>query len=541
MMKKRVWRAGAILAAGAGMLEGQIQFTEVGAGAGIQPFVMQTGFSGGVAVADFDNDGDLDVFVPNEQDVANQLYRNLGNGQFEEIAAAAGLAANHRTRMGLWLDYDGDHLLDLFVASDCKNVPGVDCEFDTVTLALYRQVSPGQFEDVSEAAGFTDDLVFDGVANRGTVVAGDLDNNGYLDLYTGLWTGEARLFMNNTDGTFTEISESSGVGGSFLHYWQAMMHDFDGDGWLDIYANVDFNPNKMWINQGDLTFVDVAGSTGLDTSCNEMGMAFGDYDNDRDLDIYVTNIFQFECHNKLFRNDSTDTLQFTEVSEAVGVDQGFFGWGATFFDAENDGDLDLAATNGFFLDEFPADPTRFFRNDGGVPVAFTDASAAVGLDDTFWGSSLVAFDYDRDGDLDLLQTTNGSDGQGHHLRLLENQPIAPGVENNYLVIKPRMEGPNHWAIGTVVHLEVGETSMMRLITAGTSYAGQEPAEAFFGVGTATNIDRVVIEWPGNGGRSELRDVPANQEVTVQILFADGFESGDTSRWTSSNGEAAPAS
>ena len=510
-----------------GLAQAQIEFVEVGVAQGIQPYVMQLGKTGGIAAADFDDDGDVDFFVPNELGSPDQLYRNLGNGQLEEIAASAGLASTDRSRHALWFDYDGDHLLDLFVASDCSDVEIPGCT-PVLSLKLYRQVSDAQFEDVTAAAGFTSDLVTDTLAHRGGIAAGDINNDGFLDLVFGLWAGEARLFLNDTDGTFTEISASSGLGGIDSYFYQPMMYDFDGDGWLDIYYNIDFEENQLWMNQGNNTFINTAASVGAETACNEMGMALGDYDNDGDFDVYATNIYDppIDCYNKLLRNDTVGSaVAFTEVADAAGVDNGWFGWGATFLDADNDTDLDLVTTNGF---PNGIDRSVFFRNDGGDPVTFTDV-LDIGFTDFEWGTALVAFDYDRDGDLDVVQACNG-DGPGndHLIRLLENRTMNLG---NYLVIKPRMDGPNHRAIGSVVRIEIGSTSLMRLITAGTSMAGQEPAEAFFGLGSATVVDRVTVEWP-DGTTAELTNVAANQQITIPagLLFTDGFESGDTTAW-----------
>ena len=134
-----------------GRATGQVQFVDVSAARGIQPYTMAPGMGSGVATADFDDDGDIDLFVPNAEGVPDQLYRNLGNGQFEEIAAIAGLASTEPSRVALWLDYDGDHLLDLFVAADCFQADPA-C-LDTVTLRLYRQVADTQFEDVTISAG----------------------------------------------------------------------------------------------------------------------------------------------------------------------------------------------------------------------------------------------------------------------------------------------------------------------------------------------------------------------------------------------------
>ena len=490
-----------------------IQFVDVSAARGIQAYQMAYGMGGSVIAADFDADGDIDLFVPNEKDHADQLYRNLGNGVFEEIAAAAGLDSLERSRVALWFDYDGDHLLDLFVAGDCW-AEDPSCAM-LPTLRLYRQVADAQFQDVTLSAELPESSEGNS-SQRGGLAAGDINNDGYLDLVVGLWElRPTRLLLNDGDGTFTEITEPSGLGSApDVANHQSVFHDFNGDGRPDIFTAIDFAPNNLWINQGDNTFVDEASAAGVDSAWNEMGVALGDHENDGDLDLFVTNIASGPLHSVFFRNDSVGPLlQFVEQSQQLGVDQGYWGWGTTFLDADNDGWLDLAATNGFTSHPFTTDPSRFYLNQGGTPVTYADLSDASGFNDTFWGSALVAADLDRDGDLDLVQSCNG-DGPPGTLRVLDNQQGAAAMANNYLVVRPRTNGANRNAIGAVVRVEVGSTAMMRLITAGTSFLGQEPAEAFFGLGGATLVDRVTVEWLW-GGVTELTGVSVNQVLTVQ--------------------------
>ena len=494
-------------------------------------------FGSGASIADFDNDGDLDVFVGTEFGLTNLLYQNLGNNQFQEVAVALGINSTYKNRAALWLDYDGDQLLDLLLLGDCLGVDST-CE-DRVSVFLYKQNSDGSFTEISNSGlEFGDRYSVPDVSDAlvGGVASGDINNDGYLDVIVTVWGKEAigakmSFFLNNQDGTFTDISVSSNLGLTFASRYQPIFYDFNYDGYLDIYINVDFGANEFWLNNGDNTFNDIAGDIGADNAFNEMGMTIGDYDNDGDMDIYSTNITAddngtFE-YNILLKNDwsATNQLGFTEVSNTLNIAESGWDWGTTFFDANNDGFLDLASTNGWSGSWGP-DSSKFWLNVDGV--LFSDNSNDSGFNDTLKAASLLAFDMDRDGDLDLLQSIKDN-GKFLPIRLYENNINLSLNPNNYLVIKPRMNGANHFAIGAVVKINYdnGKTGM-RLITAGTSFYGQEPAEAFFGLSNNTIVNEIRVEWPDNT-TTVVQDIAANQIITItndSVLNTDGFNSSE---------------
>lgn len=524
-------------------LGAQTTFVEVASSVGMDAGYQLTslGFGFGAAAADFDDDGDIDVFAPTAEGSGHLLYRNLGSGQFEEVAASLGLAGHDRARVALWFDYDGDHRLDLLVGIDCFES---DCAGIDRFLRLYRQTEAGSFVEVTASAGLLDPG-HDNNQHRSGMAAADVTGNGYLDFVAGFWNGRLDLYVNQGDGTFVRTTAASGLETEVRSYHQPLMHDLDGDGLVDIYAAVDFTENQLWRNQGLVggvpTFVDVADAAGCDNAMNDMGAALGDLDADGDPDLYVTNIHRLGFHNVLLRNDSAGgSSAYAETSAAAGVqDVDAWGWGTTAVDFDNDGHIDLAATNGWRTSAWH-DPPRLFVNQGDSPPTFVDQAPSSGLTDRSWGAALVAIDHDRDGDMDLFETIPEIFGAGNsadEVRLHENRLDRP--DRHSLTVRPRMAGPNHWAIGAEVVVELridGESRRLhRWIGAGTSYLGQEPAEAFFGLGSAERVDRLTVHWP-DGRQTISTDMAADQVHTIddQGLFANGFESGDMLRWSSSS-------
>ena len=510
---------------------GQVVFEENAAGFGVGAFSSSVGMGSGVAAADMGDDGDVDLFVPNADGVPDQLYRNLGGGQLEEVAAALGVASTRPSRVAVWLDYNGDNRLDLLVGADCFMNAGTCAGLRTLTL--HEQQADGSFADVSESAGLNGLLTLDEDQHLGGFAAGDLDGDGDLDVYVAEWSMAADrpdasiLLRNNGNGSFSDVTAGSGLDGTSDGRWQPAMNDFNGDGLLDIFSAVDFEPNRLWINLGGLQFVDRAANTGFASAFNEMGTALGDPDNDGDIDVYNTNIDNLAStlialgippedivlfpeltirHNVFFQKRLVNGFpRFDEVAIQAGIASSFWGWGATFFDADRDGWQDLAATNGFTNPPFDNDPSVFFLNNAQAPLSFTDLSAESGFDDTYWGSALIAVDLDRDGDLDVVQTT--VDGP---LRVLQN---TTANDNHWLVVRTRSQTPNRRAIGATVRVTAGGVSMTRPITAGISFLGQEPAEAFFGLGSATQAETIRIEWP-DLSVTQLTEIPADQVLTV---------------------------
>ncbi len=515
----------------------QVAYVDVGEERGLTGYRMAKGHAGGLAAADYDDDGDIDLFLPTAEGRANLLFENQGDGSFVERAQSVGLASMGAARAALFLDFDADGRLDLLVAGDCFS-PDQGCAGQLLTL--YRQLADGTFVDVTEQAGLDSLLELEAGMHVGGMAAGELNGDGFLDVFVGMWSGPNLLLINDRAGGFIDKTDDSGLGSVQDDNWQPVILDANGDGLNDIFAAVDFTPNRLWLNRGDGTFEDVASEAGVDTAWNDMGVALGDFDNDADLDIFVSEIFDIDRHNAFFRNNTRDgEASFTESAVEHGIDWSGFAWGCTFLDADRDGWLDLAVTNGWANGVGYDDPSRLFHNTGGANPVFEDWSELSGFDDTDWSSGLIAIDADRDGDLDLVHVVNLLTPPPTHAakfdvpplaRLWDCEPIGDPSSNGYLVVRPRMPGANTRAIGAIVRVEAGDLRMMRPIMAGASTLSQEPAEAFFGLGSA-KVARVTVEWP-DGQVTVIDDVAPNQVLDVVSegcsaqLDLDGDGDGD---------------
>lgn len=480
--------------------------------AGVSSFEQLYGH--GASAADFDNDGDIDFYLCTFSGNADRLYKNNGDGTFTDVAADVGLSVFTNSRMALWFDFNGDSYLDLLVLGDrCSNTV---CN-NPFLVSLFKQSTDGSFSDVTVESGIKFGTRYDALSAHaiGGAVVGDINKDGYLDVVISIWGGVFSVFLNNGNGTFTDITLSSGLGSSEKFRWQPMAHDFNGDGYLDIYCNVDYEKNEFWLNNGNGKFTDIATNIGVASQFNEMGMSLGDIDNDGDLDIYCTNItrnFQgIAQHNTLFINNTVNgQLQFEEAAEKRGVGQSGWDWGTTFLDANNDGLIDLVTTNGWFDVRWGADQSRLWLNKNN---SFVDFSTECGFNDLLSATTLIACDIDRDGDLDILQTLKANVNTDLPAIIYENHLERSGLPANYIAIKPRMTGYNRYSIGAVVRIKSGSLNLMRLITAGCSFYGQEPAEAFFGLGSNTTIDELRIDWP-DGEISIYGNIASNQEIEI---------------------------
>jgi hypothetical protein len=484
----------------------------------------------GVALSDYDNDGDVDLYVATAQTVAawrtgegrraNALYRNDGAGTFTDVAAAAGVDLKAWAQGTYFVDYDNDGDRDLFVTTWGPNV-------------LYRNEGDGTFTDVSASSGL-------GAGSDWSTGAafGDLDGDGDLDLYvasycefdlenppfdgtTVLWQGirvlpgpqglrgvHDRLYRNDGDGTFSDVSSKSGILDIPLpHYGLGVVFsDFDLDGDLDVYVANDSVDNALWRNEGGLRFTDVAPIAGVST--NEaakqqagMGTDSGDYDGDGRFDLFVTN-FSHD-YNTLYRNDGG--LIFTDTTFQAGFSDGFstLCWGTRFADFDHDGRLDLFVANGHVYPEVDAHPqlgTTFrqadsvYRNRGDGTFENLSRSPGSGLDRVESTRGVATADIDDDGDLDVVATHIGATPS-----LLLNHS---GDAAAWVVLRLTGRESNRDAVGAVVEIEAGGRRQTRAVNPFGSFLSQSSYDVHFGLGDAERIERAQVRWP-SGSTDEL--------------------------------------
>jgi hypothetical protein len=466
-------------------------------------------FAGGAAAGDFDGDGHVDLVFTrlNDNDI---FYRNLGNGSFEARTTTAGFVFPTYTNGVVSGDVDNDGDLDLYMTS-----VGYTRNY------LYLNNGNGFFTDAGTSHPTA---IANGIVRSGQGASfGDYDRDGYLDLVTGDWgntvaDSQSRLFHNRgavQPGGFEDVTAASGISiyrKDRTYRYSPRFVDLDRDGHTDLSFAADFETSQLFWNNGDGTFSDGTLAAGVGTDANGMGTTFGDYDSDGDLDWFITNITNDPAHpgpfggwNRLYRNDGNRA--FTDVTEAAGVRDSRWSWGTTFFDYDNDGDVDLGATNGYNGAGWINDRTFLWQNSGGV---FTDISDAVGITDTQQGRGLIHLDYDEDGDLDLVVINNAA------------APILyrndGGNANHYLRIKTQGTTSNRDGIGAWITVTPDLMNPNRKfiweIDGGSSFVSQNERTAHFGLGASTDpVDLVTIEWT-SGIIQRLYDVPVDQTLLV---------------------------
>ena len=444
-------------------------FTDVTAKAGVGA----GGYGQGVAVGDYDGDGFPDIYVT--QYGRNILYHNNGDGTFTDVTGKAGVAAPGWSSSAVWFDYDNDGRLDLFVCQfvefdkskslpcEADNKPGycIPRLYKPTASWLFRNNGDGTFTDVSKSSGIGKYL-----GKAWGVVATDINNDGRMDLFVANDTTANFLFANRSGGQFEEIGTQAGVAYSEAGRPRSGMGvdsaDFDEDGWMDLFvANIDHEMYSLYRNNHDETFDDYAGHAGIAASTRLMS-----------------------------------------------------GWGLKFFDYDNDGNLDLFLSNGnpddliqvYHKDVEYQEPLLLFRNTG---QGFEDMSAQSGplFTRPFSARGLALGDFDNDGAVDVLVSMNG----GAPL-LLRNQA---GRRNHWLGLTLIGKKSNHDAVGARIRYQSGDLKRSRMKVGGGSFLSSHDPRIVLGVGQRTKIDFLEIQWPQPSGAVErLKDLPIDRYITV---------------------------
>jgi len=460
---------------------------------------------GGAAVLDYDGDGWEDLFVVGVDSGPDRLYRNNGDGTFTEVGVAAGIASAHLGSGVAAADFDGDGWVDLHVTSHGPlGDPGPGHHL------LYRNRGDGTFEEVAAASGVATASVTTGDGYGAAF--GDIDLDGDLDLFVSGWfkhTLGNRLFRNEGNATFVDITDAAGIVDDGIRGFSPCLADMGGDRYPEILLVADFGTSRYFVNQGDGTFLEQSAEAGADRAWAGMGTDVADFDGDGLLDWYVTAIFGADVGsgdgNKLYLNQGDGS--FEEVAAVAGVDDGAWGWGTVAVDLNHDGWVDIVETNGWIAPAFARLPARMWINQG--DGTFVEVAGETGFAHDLHGLGLVHFDYDGDGDQDLAVTD--PDGE---FRLYRND--LSGAAVNWLRIDLDTSGSPGLApqgIGSRISVTVGDRVMHHWVVSCANYLTSSEMSAHFGLGADVAVDEVRIEWP-DGTVTVVEDVAANQTLAI---------------------------
>ena len=486
-----------------------VKFSEISIESGIK-FTHQNldgdgilGMSGGVASGDFDGDGWVDLYTLGGDSGINRLYKNQGDGSFTDVTEFSELLLTAKSSGPAFGDFNGDGLLDLFVGS----VGGDEAK-------LYLNQGNEKFLDITASSG----LILPG--NNFTGTWSDYDKDGDLDIFITHWTDDkneyyAYFWRNNGDLTFTDVSFETGINklGQQDKTFTPSFVDIDNDGWQDLLLVADNSQTRVFHNNGDGSFTDITDQNVI-TDNSGMGSAVGDYDNDGDLDWFVTAISYKDGvehfgwltpGNRFYQNQGDGS--FLDKTDETGVRHGYWGWATCFSDFNNDGYLDLFHVNGMFgeniEEQFSSDPSRLFMSNGNG--TFTESAVLAGIDDKGMGRGIVCFDYDRDGDQDLFVAN-----YGQAPKLYCNH----GNNNNFINIRLIDKSQNHQALGARIYLKSSTMEQMRELRSGNNYVSQNPVEAHFGLASNEVIEQLRIVWP-DGEESIITQIEGNQFTTIE--------------------------
>lgn len=477
------------------------------------------GLSGGTCVDDFNNDGLLDVFATSYGMTDNvRLMLNNGHGSFSDATEAAGLSGIVSGLNCVHADYDNDGFTDILVLRGAwLGAAG------THPNSLLKNLGNGQFADATAQAGLLS------LHPTQTACWADFNRDGFLDLFIGNESGQGdphpcELYKNNGDGTFSEVAAAHGLGKVTAFVKGSSWGDFNNDGWPDLYISV-LGGNNMLFENRNGTFANVAAAQGVEEPFFSFPCWWWDVNNDGYQDLFVASYdlqnlsglagdYALELLGKevtsekprLFLNRQGQG--FEDVTEAWNINKTMYAMGANFGDLDNDGWLDFYVGTGA-PDFQTVVPNRMFRNTG-TPAGFEEVTAAGGFGHIQKGHGVAFADMDSDGDQDVYAVMGGAyEGDTFTNVLFEN----PGNKNNWIVLELEGTVSNRSGIGArlEIELENGRT-LHRTVSTGGSF-GASSLQQEIGLGTATEIARLVVRWP-SGEVQEFSNLSSGQKVRI---------------------------
>jgi hypothetical protein len=468
--------------------------------------------AGGTVVDDFDNDGDLDVFLSSVEYCAPaRLFLNRGDGTFEERTGPAGLSSQLGGLNASHADYNNDGWLDLFIHRGGWEI--------AMRNSLLRNNGDGTFTDVTRAAGLSSSAF----ATHSAAWA-DYDNDGWIDLYVGHELAPSALFRNRGDGTFEDVAAKAGIAGdSFAK--GVVWGDYDRNGYPDLYVSNMFGDNFLYRNDGNGRFTEVAAALGVQKPFASFPTFWFDFDNDAWLDLFVVSypnsVEEFVKHYvglpasaetlTLYRN--TGKGGFENVTKALGLDRVVPSMGANFGDLDNDGYSDVylgtgAPSFGSLM------PNLMLRND--AAKRFADVTETTGTGHLQKGHGVAFADLDNDGDQDVVINLGGAvPGDSYEDALFEN----PGEwGNSWISLKLVGDRSNRAAIGARIRVTLpGGALRYREVSSGGSFGSHSYAQ-HIGLGTAQVIEELRVEWPASGTTQRFPHVRVNQALEIREGF-----------------------
>ncbi|MFT5290517.1 MAG: hypothetical protein ACI8QS_000877 [Planctomycetota bacterium] len=468
-------------------------FTENAVGAGLIYTVLGRS---GVAIGDANGDGWEDVVFSGSTVDGVKLFLNQQDGTFSDATIANLPLDTPLAWETQFADLDNDGDLDLALAR-WYDASGSDTGFwwlenDGSGLYTHGPV-------VTDLAR-TSDVV-------GSMAAADTDRDGDLDIILLHNTGPGWFLSNDGDGNF---SDATGIVGGALsdskRHWSGPLGDYDKDGWMDLHVAIDGGYDYHVRNAGDGTFEDVSVQVGVSNAGSDMGVIPGDFDGDGDIDLYSTNI----GYNVLYVNDGAGNFTDQGLARGVRASNGFplqVGWGTIFADLDNDLDEDLVYVVSNFVQ---GNYGQAFLNDG--TGNFVDGTSSLGLDSSLGGRSLAVFDFDRDGDQDML----AAGYFGNPQFFVNGLNPAGQTDANWLEIELVGRSSAPQGIGAWIEVTAAGKTQTRHLTSGGSMNTGVSMRQHFGLGSATVVDRVVIRWP-SGVRQERQNLAPGQILRVREL------------------------